>query len=254
LIALGFLASLLAGLCTAVGALPVLAAWRISARRQDVMLGFAAGVMLAASAFSLIVPGLDVATEDYGEFAAALVVSIGIMLGAVSLWVVNAYVPHEHFILGREGGDTSSLRRIWLFVIAITLHNFPEGMAVGVGYGAGDIGRANALAIGIGLQNLPEGLAVAVALTGQGYPRWQAFVVALITGLVEPIGGLLGVTAVTIAQPLLPWGLAFAAGAMIFVISSEIIPETHRKGAKIESTFGLMIGFVIMMTLDVVLG
>jgi ZIP family zinc transporter len=255
LIAIGCLASLLAGLCTAVGALPVLAAWRISPRRQDVMLGFAAGVMLAASAFSLIVPGLDVATEDYGsELAAALIVSLGMMLGAVSLWLINAYVPHEHFILGREGGVSTSLRRIWLFVIAITLHNFPEGMAVGVGYGAGDIGQANALAIGIGLQNLPEGLAVAIALVGEGYPRWQAFVVALITGLVEPVGGLLGVTAVTIAQPLLPWGLAFAAGAMIFVISSEIIPETHRKGAKIESTFGLMIGFVIMMTLDVVLG
>jgi ZIP family zinc transporter len=127
-------------------------------------------------------------------------------------------------------------------------------MAVGVGYGGGDIGRANALAIGIGLQNLPEGLAVAVALTGQGYPRWQAFVVALITGLVEPVGGLLGVTAVTIAQPLLPWGLAFAAGAMIFVISSEIIPETHRQGFKLEGTFGLMIGFVVMMVLDTTLG
>jgi ZIP family zinc transporter len=233
----------------------VFAAVRISPKLQDVMLGFAAGVMLAASAFSLIVPGLEVAAEDYGnELAAALIVSLGIMLGAVSLWLVNAFVPHEHFILGREGSASTTLRRIWLFVIAIALHNFPEGMAVGVGYGAGDIGRANALAIGIGLQNLPEGLAVAVALIGQGYPRWQAFVVALITGLVEPIGGLLGVTAVTVAQPLLPWGLAFAAGAMIFVISSEIIPETHRKGAKIESTFGLMIGFVVMMTLDVVLG
>jgi zinc transporter, ZIP family len=175
LIALGFLASLLAGLATAVGALPVFAAWRISPRRQDVMLGFAAGVMLAASAFSLILPGLDIAGERYGEFAAALVVSAGIMLGALTLWLVNAYVPHEHFILGREGGDTSSLQRISLFVIAITLHNFPEGMAVGVGYGTGDIGQANALAIGIGLQNMPEGLAVAMALVGQGYPRWQAF-------------------------------------------------------------------------------
>jgi ZIP family zinc transporter len=254
LIAFGFLASLLAGLATAVGAFPVLAAWRISPRRQDVMLGFAAGVMLAASAFSLILPGLDIAGQSYGELAAALVVSMGIMLGAAALLLVNAYVPHEHFILGREGGDASSLQRIWLFVIAITLHNFPEGMAVGVGYGTGDIGQANALAIGIGLQNMPEGLAVAMALVGQGYPRWQAFVVALITGLVEPVGGLLAVTAVTVAQPLLPWALAFAAGAMIFVISSEIIPETHRKGARIESTFGLMIGFVVMMTLDVVLG
>ena len=200
MIALGFLASLLVGLATAVGALPVFAAWRISPRRQDVMLGFAAGVMLAASAFSLILPGLDIAGASYGELGAALVVSADIMLGALTLWLVNAYVPHEHFILSREGGDTSSLQRIWLFVIAITLHNFPEGMAVGVGYGTGDIGQTNALAIGIGLQNMPEGLAVAMALVGQGYPRWQAFVVALITGLVEPVGGLLGVTAMTIAS------------------------------------------------------
>jgi zinc transporter, ZIP family len=139
-------------------------------------------------------------------------------------------------------------------VIAITLHNFPEGLAVGVGYGTGDLGRASALALGIGLQNLPEGLAVAMALAGEGYTRVAAFAVALATGLVEPLGGLIGVSAVTLAQPLLPWGLAFAAGAMIFVISSEIIPETHRKGFKIEGTFGLMTGFVVMMVLDVTLG
>jgi ZIP family zinc transporter len=171
-----------------------------------------------------------------------------------ALWLINEHVPHEHFILGREGAMSTSLRRIWLFVIAIALHNFPEGLAVGVGFGAGDLGAANALAIGIGLQNLPEGLAVALALSGEDYPRGAALGAALATGLVEPVGGLLGVTAVTIAAPLLPWGLAFAAGAMIFVISSEIIPETHRKGSKMAGTFGLMIGFVVMMVLDTTLG
>jgi len=251
----GFLASLGAGAMTGVGALPLFMPFGISTRAQDVMLGFAAGVMLAASAFSLIVPGLEAAAADYGgAWPAALTVGCGILLGAVALWGINERVPHEHFILGREGAMSTSLRRIWLFVIAITLHNFPEGLAVGVGYGSGNLGAANALAIGIGLQNLPEGLAVAMALWGEDYSRGQAFMVALLTGMVEPIGGLIGVTAVTLAEPLLPWGLAFAAGAMIFVISSEIIPETHRLGFKTEGTFGLMIGFVVMMVLDTTLG
>jgi zinc transporter, ZIP family len=240
---------------TGVGALPVFLPFRISTRTQDVLLGFAAGVMLAASAFSLIVPGLEAAAEDYGaELPAALIVGMGILLGAVALWLINEHVPHEHFILGREGVMSTSLRRIWLFVIAITLHNFPEGLAVGVVYGSGDLGNASALAIGIGLQNLPEGLAVALALYGEDYSRGQAFTVALLTGMVEPVGGLIGVSAVTVAAPLLPWGLAFAAGAMIFVISSEIIPETHRAGYKLEGTFGLMVGFVVMMVLDTTLG
>jgi zinc transporter, ZIP family len=251
----GFLASLGAGAMTGVGALPVFLPFRISTRTQDVLLGFAAGVMLAASAFSLIVPGLEAAAEDYGaELPAALIVGMGILLGAVALWLINEHVPHEHFILGREGVMSTSLRRIWLFVIAITLHNFPEGLAVGVVYGSGDLGNASALAIGIGLQNLPEGLAVALALYGEDYSRGQAFTVALLTGMVEPVGGLIGVSAVTVAAPLLPWGLAFAAGAMIFVISSEIIPETHRAGYKLEGTFGLMVGFVVMMVLDTTLG
>jgi ZIP family zinc transporter len=255
LIWVGFLASLAAGAMTGVGALPVFLPFRISARTQDVLLGFAAGVMLAASAFSLIVPGLEAAAADYGgKLPAALTVAAGILLGAVALWLINEHVPHEHFILGREGVMSTSLRRIWLFVIAITLHNFPEGLAVGVVYGSGDLGNAGALAIGIGLQNLPEGLAVALALSGEDYSRGQAFTVALLTGMVEPIGGLIGVSAVTIAAPLLPWGLAFAAGAMIFVISSEIIPETHRQGFKLEGTFGLMVGFVVMMVLDTTLG
>jgi ZIP family zinc transporter len=142
------------------------------------------------------------------------------------------------------------MKRIWLFIIAITIHNFPEGMAVGVGFGSGDIANGTSLAIGIGLQNMPEGLAVALPLLGLGYSRLKAIGIATLTGLVEPVGGLLGVAAVSIFHPVLPIGLAFAAGAMLFVISDEIIPETHAKGRSRLATFGIIVGFIIMMTLD----
>jgi len=255
IILLGTLASLGAGLMTAVGALPVVFGRDVSIRTKDTMLGFAAGVMLAASFFSLIIPALDVAEvmHDSRTIAAGVTV-LGILLGVVVVWVINEWAPHEHFFLGREGGsDLASLRRIWLFVIAITIHNFPEGLAVGVGFGGGNVQNGMTLAVGIGLQNLPEGLAVAVSLAGEGYSRRHAWAIAALTGLVEPLGGLIGVGAVTLAQPLLPWGLAFAAGAMIFVISHEIIPETHRRGFQNQATAGLTAGLLIMLFLDVTL-
>lgn len=248
---LGTLASLGAGLATAVGALPVLFTRNVSQRAQDVMLGFGAGVMLAATSFSLIIPGLEAAG---GDAQAAFVVAAGIGLGALFLWATEHFAPHEHFIKGREGADVGQLKRIWLFVIAITLHNFPEGLAVGVGFGGGDVQGGLTLAAGIGLQNMPEGLVVALALVAQRYSVGRAILVAALTGLVEPVGGLLGAGLVSIAQPILPWGLAFAAGAMLFVVSDEIIPETHRKGFETEATLGVMVGFVVMMMLDVTLG
>jgi zinc transporter, ZIP family len=183
-----------------------------------------------------------------------LVVSAAVLLGAGVLFWLNRRIPHEHFILGPSGGNPKTLRRIWLFVIAITLHNVPEGLAVGVGFGSDDLSKGTTLAIGIGLQNVPEGLAVATALASQKYSRLSAAAIATATGLVEPIGGLLGVTAVSLFSPLLPWALGFAAGAMIFVISNEIVPETHRKGHEDRATAGLMIGVVAMMILDVVFG
>lgn len=253
-ILLGTLGSLIAGLASGLGALPIYAMRRISDEAQDVMLGFAAGVMLGASFFSLIIPGLEAASaQGIGELGAVTLVGGGVLLGAAGLWAVHRYTPHEHFVLGEEGPHTERFRRIWLFVIAITLHNLPEGLAVGVGFGVGDA-PGIALAIGIGLQNMPEGLAVAVALRALDYGRGQALLIATLTGLVEPVGGLIGASAVTVAHFLLPWGLAFAAGAMIFVISSEIIPETHRRNVKTHATTGLMIGLVVMMFLDVALG
>ncbi len=215
------------------------------------MLGFGAGVMLAATSFSLIVPAVEAAG---GSTAGAFIVAAGMALGGLFLWVTDKYSPHEHFIKGPEGADARNLRRIWLFVIAITLHNFPEGLAVGVGFGGGDIANGITLAVGIGLQNMPEGLVVALALIAERYSRPYAFGVALATGLVEPVGGAIGAGIVSIARPVLPWGLAFAAGAMLFVISDEIIPESHRKGYETEATFGVMFGFIVMMIMDIALG
>lgn len=248
---LGTVASLAAGVATGVGALPVLFTRNISQRTQDAMLGFGAGVMLAATSFSLIVPAIEAAGNGT---SGAFVVAAGMVLGGLFLWFVDHTSPHEHFISGPEGADPGNLKRIWLFVIAITVHNFPEGLAVGVGFGGGDLRNGMTLAIGIGLQNMPEGLVVAMALVTEKYSRRKALWIALVTGLVEPVGGLIGAGLVTLASPLLPWGLAFAAGAMLFVISDEIIPESHRQGYEKEATFGVMLGFIIMMIMDVSLG
>ena len=254
-IALGFLGSLAAGLMTAVGALPILVGRAVSRRTNDVLLGFAAGVMLSASYFSLIIPGLEISAGLYGEGAVpALIAAGGILLGAAAIYALDERVPHQHFVKGLEGPKAASVRKIWLFVIAITLHNVPEGLAVGVGFGGGDISAATTLALGIGLQNAPEGLAVALALQSEGYGKMYAFLVAAATGLVEPIAGLAGVIAVSASQVLLPWGLTFAAGAMIYVISNEIIPETHRHGHHKAATTGLIVGVVVMLFLDVVFG
>jgi len=251
----GALASLCAGLATALGALPILFIRRLSDQAQDVMLGFAAGVMLAASFFSLIIPGIDVAQEQGAtKLGAVTLVIAGILLGAASLWLVHRYLPHEHFIMGRQGPDAPRFRRIWLFVIAITLHNFPEGLAVGVGFGGEDHTRGLPLALGIAVQNMPEGLAVAAALLKLEYTPLRATTIALATGMVEPLGGLLGAGVVAMSSALLPWALAFAAGAMLFVVSHEIIPESHRNGHETLATCGLLTGFVLMMMFDVTMG
>lgn len=245
---MAFLPSIVAGLATGVGALPALFFKDISDKLFNSLLGGAAGVMLAATAFSLLVPGIEAGNELWPG-KGFWVVSAGMMIGAIFLHLADQRLPHLHFD-SVPNASQDSLQKIWLFIIAITIHNFPEGMSVGVSFGSGDIKNGIVLAIAIGLQNIPEGLAVALPLVGLGYNKWKAVGIATLTGLVEPVGGLLGISMVTVFTPILPIAMGFAAGAMLFVISEEIIPETHSNGRSRFATFSLIIGFVVMMSLD----
>jgi len=244
----------IAAAATLAGTLPVLVIQGLSQRVYDALLGFGAGVMLAASAFSLIVPGLEAAREQgAGPWAAALIVSAGILVGAAFLLAIDQGVPHEHFIKGVEGRRAKALKRAWLFVLAIALHNFPEGLAIGVAFAGDDAGSASALATGIAIQDVVEGLVVALALRTVGYSRAISVGLGAASGLIEPLAALFGAALVGISATLLPWGLAMAAGGMLFVISHEIIPESHRQGHEAFATGGLMVGFVVMMMLDTAL-
>jgi len=252
---MGFFGSLLAGLLTGVGALGVFLFRALSPRIEDGLLSFAAGIMLAASFFSLLLPAIAYGEQIFhARPLAVLIVVVGLLGGAVALYLFHRFLPHEHFLRGHEGPDVEAIGRIWLFVFAITLHNVPEGMAVGVGFAGGDVANGLSLATGIGIQNIPEGLAVAVSLVAVGYSRAQGFAIGFLTGLAEPLGGLFGSLAVSVAGPLMPVTLAFAAGAMLFVISDEIIPETHSRGYESLATFSLLAGFGLMMYLDATLG
>lgn len=250
-VALAFVASLVAGSFTGVGALPVMFTTDISKRTQAALLGFGAGVMLAATSFSLILPAIETARGDSANgTGAALVVGTGVLLGGGFILLAHRFSPHEHFIKGPDGLGSARLSRVWLFIIAIAIHNFPEGLAVGVAFGLNEVQDAATLTVGIGLQNMPEGLVIALALVSERYSRTRAIAIALITGFAQPLGALVGSAATTLSRPLLPWGLAFAAGAMLYVISNEVIPESHSHGHERASTVGLMCGFVLMMFLE----
>lgn len=252
----GFLASLISGgLGTAAGATSIFVFRQLSAKMEDILLSVAAGIMLAATFFSLLLPALEHAEAlTHAKLPAVLIVSVGILLGSAGLWFLHEHLPHEHFIIGNDNQLHTKIRKIWLFVLAITIHNFPEGMAVGVAFAGSDTSNALSLATGIGLQNLPEGLAVAASLMAINYSRLFAFSVAAMTGLVEPIGGLVGAALGTVSEVMLPCMLGLAGGAMLFVISHEIIPETHRRGYEHYATFSLIGGFIAMMLLDATLG
>jgi len=246
---------------TALGAATVFFFKSVDQRVLDAMLGFAAGVMIAASFWSLLAPAIALA-EEAGQ-TAWLVAAVGFVSGGVFLWVVDRILPHLHLGLPMseaEGVKTSWHRSI-LLVLAITLHNFPEGLAVGVAFGAvgagipgASLGAAVALAIGIALQNFPEGVAVSVPLRREGLSRTRAFLYGQASGIVEPMAGVLGAAAVTYMQAILPYGLAFAAGAMIYVVAEELIPESHLSEHAHVATTGTMLGFAMMMVLDVALG
>ena len=244
----------MAAAATALGTLPVVLSVRFSDRAYDSMLGFGAGVMLAASSFSLILPALAAAKDQgAGPWGAGGVVGAGILMGAFCLLLIDRLMPHEHFVKGREGAHGRKLKRVWLFVLAISLHNLPEGLAIGVAFAGPDAVGANALAVGISIQDIPEGMVVALALRGVGYTRGVAVAMAVLSGLVEPLAAVFGVAVISLSSTFLPWGLAAAAGAMLFVISHEIIPESHRQGHEAYATVGLMLGFVLMMLLDTAL-
>lgn len=241
LIYIGFIASLLAGLATGAGALPIILVRKVPDSILDILLGFAAGVMLSATAFSLLIPAI--------ELSGSLISSVNFGIGALTIHLIDRFVPHLHPVAGAEG-PPSRLARVWLMIIAITIHNFPEGLAVGVSFGTGDIASGLIIATAIGLQNMPEGLAVALPLLRERYSAFKAIGYATLTGLVEPLGGLLGLALVSVSYSFLPFGLAFAAGAMLFVVTDEMVPESHKKGFGREATFGLVVGFIIMMLLD----
>lgn len=245
-------ATLFTAFATGAGALPVLVVRRISDAARDTLLGFGAGVMMAASFFSLLAPALESGAAIAGSpIGGVLIAAAGVIIGAAVLMAADRWLPHEHFVKGCEGCPVpANAAGLWLFVVAITLHNIPEGLAVGVAQGS-DTG--NALTAGIAIQNMPEGLIVAIALVTLGISRWKAAALALATGMAEPLGGLIGAAAIGYAAAMLPWGLAFAAGAMLFVISHEIIPETHRNGNERVATIGLIGGFVLMMLFDTIL-
>ena len=240
--------SAMAATATALGAVPLLVMRRISAGVQGMLLGFGAGVMLAASVFSLLMPALAAAqAQGASSGEATVLVAIALAAGAALLLAMDRALPHTHAPDGNR-----SAAAVWLFVFAIAVHNIPEGLAIGVA--STSAGSANAVATGISLQNVPEGLIVAIALATAGYSRLFAFAVAAASGLIEPVAALFGSAMVANTEALLPWGLAGAAGAMLFVVSHEIIPESHRRGHETLATSGLMVGFVAMLLMDRMLG
>jgi ZIP family zinc transporter len=246
---------------TAAGAAGVFATRQVNQKLLDLMLGFAAGVMIAASYWSLLAPAIELSAE-MGGVPSWMPAAAGFLLGGAFLRLVDYLLPHLHLDMPEQAAEglRTTWRRSVLLVLAITLHNFPEGLAVGVAFGAihagypsASLGAAVALAIGIGLQNLPEGLAVAMPLRREGLSRGRSFMYGQLSGLVEPIAGVLGASAVFLARPLLPYALAFAAGAMIYVVIEELVPESQNGGHSDIATVGSLLGFVIMMVLDVAL-
>ncbi len=243
-------AGLLCATGTALGVLPVLFMGELSQRWRDSLLGFGGGVMLAATVFSLLTPALDVAAEQgFTPWGAGVMASIGLLLGAAALLGLGKLLEERRYLSDPQAGPGPGAL---LFVIAIMLHNVPEGMAVGVAAGAGLAG-AGGLAIGIALQNVPEGLIVALVLASAGVSRGKAVLIGAASGLVEPLFAVLCAWLVSVSQVLLPWGLALAAGAMLFAVIHEIIPESHGNGHRGDASLALTAGFCVMMVMDTAL-
>ena len=255
------LATTFTWLVTALGASAVFTAKEMSRKFLDVMLGFAGGVMIAASYWSLLAPAIEM--SEGKSLPAWIPAAVGFMLGGAVLRIIDMILPHLH--RGLETTKCEGIKTQWqrttLLILAITIHNIPEGLAVGVAFGAvaagypsATLAGAVALAIGIGLQNFPEGMAVSMPLRREGLSQWKSFFYGQLSAVVEPVAGVMGAAMVIFATPILPYALAFAAGAMIYVVVEEVVPEYNQSGNGDIATVGLMIGFTVMMILDVALG
>ncbi len=239
------------GGATVIGAVIGFLFKNLSHKFSDIVLSFAAGVMLSAAILGLILPAVD-----YGGEWGLLITVLGVFTGALFLNVVDKLVPHLHGLLDPEAEkhNNADLDKILLFVLAIAIHNLPEGIAAGVGFGAGDTSRALMIAGGIALQNIPEGMVIIGPMLAAGVTKKKTFLCAMATGLVEVVGTLIGYFAVSVATVILPFALAFAGGTMLYVISDEMIPETHAHGEQRGATYALLIGFCLMLVFDVLLG
>ncbi len=239
------------GGATVIGAAIGFVFKNISHKFSDIVLSFAAGVMLAAAVLGLIIPSLE-----YGESFGLLITVAGIFTGAVCLNLIDKLVPHLHSFAGvdSESHNNENLSKVLLFVLAIAIHNLPEGIAAGVGFGSGDTAQALVIAGGIALQNIPEGMVIISPMLAAGIRPQKTFIIAMMTGIVEVVGTLIGYFAVSISTAILPFALAFAGGTMLYVISDEMIPETHAHGSERGATYALLVGFCIMLVTDVLLG
>ena len=239
------------GLSTVIGAIIGFIFKKISHKFSDIVLSFAAGVMLSAAVLGLIMPSIE-----YGGKYGIIITVAGIFAGALCLNLIDRLVPHLHRLVGAdtESHNNTNLSKVLLFVTAIAIHNLPEGIAAGVGYGSGDNTQALLIAGGIALQNVPEGMVIIGPMLAAGVTPRKTFVCAMITGLIEVIGTLIGYFAVTVSAAILPFALAFAGGTMLYVISDEMIPETHHEGSERYSTYSLLIGFCVMLVMSHFLG
>ena len=244
------------GGATVIGALIGFIFKKISHKFSDIVLAFAAGVMLAAAVLGLIIPSIEHGSQ-FGTPIALLMTVAGVFAGALCLNLIDKLVPHLHKMMGTEIEDhknNEKAGKVLLFVLAIAIHNLPEGIAAGVGFGSGNVGEAMLIAGGIALQNIPEGMVIIAPMLSAGVKPGRTFLIALGTGLVEVVGTLLGYFAVSVSSAILPFALAFAGGTMLYVISDEMIPETHAHGSERGATYSLLIGFCLMLVFDVLLG
>lgn len=248
----GFLAALGAGLVTGIGGLCIFLKKRYLKAEINQFLNLAAGVMLAASFFSLLVPSMaDIIGQGNDIYAEALSYVTAVFGGVLLVWILNLVLPHEHNAMGHHGPHFD-LRKAWLFIIAITLHKLPEGLAVGVAYGAESLANPLSLVIGIAAHNIPEGLTIAISLVGAGYSRLKAAETAFLIGLVQPLGALLGLALMNISFNIVPYGMALAGGTLLFVVVNEILPETYGYKETNKSAAAVFLGFILMTYLTMV--